>query len=92
MERSDILVLARLDPIEAMRVAAGLTVYGHTVRLVFMSRALNEAELSSEHAELLELADVVPETTVAEMSERFAVLGPEQLAGMIGRATHVVNV
>ena len=32
-----ILVLARRDHAEAMRVAAGLTIFGHRVGLVFMT-------------------------------------------------------
>lgn len=92
MNTKDILVLARRDPTEAMRVAAGLTIYGHGVRLIFMGRALTGAEMTSEHAELLELSDVVPETTVAEMSQHLTLLGPHQLASAIEKAKLVVSV
>ena len=39
-----ILVLARRDHAEAMRVAAGLTIFGHQVGLVFMREAVAETE------------------------------------------------
>jgi len=65
----NLLVLARRDHLEAMRVAAGLTIFGHGVRLIFMDRPVAEDVATSEHAELLELSDIAPETTVAEMAE-----------------------
>lgn len=60
-----ILLLARRDHAEAMRVAAGLTIFGHQVRLVFMDRPVADTPENAEQAELLELADIAPETTVA---------------------------
>lgn len=59
-----ILLLARRDHAEAMRVAAGLTIFGHQVRLVFMDRPVADTPENAEQAELLELAEIVPETTV----------------------------
>lgn len=92
MRKKQILVLARRDPTEAMRVAAGLTIYGHGVRLVFMGRPLTEAEATSDHADLLELSDVVPETTVAEMGAHLAWLSPAALAEAIISVDLVVNI
>ncbi len=63
--RKSILVLARRDHAEAMRVASGLTIFGHRVRLVFMDRPVAENAENAAQAELLELADIAPETTVA---------------------------
>jgi lipopolysaccharide biosynthesis protein len=60
-----VLLLGREDHTEAMRVAAGLTIFGHTVRLVFMTGPIAETEENAEQAELLELSDIIPETTVA---------------------------
>ncbi|MHB0974757.1 MAG: hypothetical protein ACYC0P_10995 [Thiobacillus sp.] len=59
-----ILLLARRDHAEAMRVAAGLTIFGHQVRLVFMDRPVADTQENAEQAELLELAEIAPETTV----------------------------
>lgn len=59
------LVLGRRDHTEAMRVAAGLTIFGHKVRLVFMTGPVAETAENLEQAETLELCDIEPETTVA---------------------------
>ena len=61
-------MLARRDHAEAMRVAAGLTIFGHRVRLVFMRAPVADTPDNAAQFELLELADIVPETTVAEES------------------------
>ena len=87
-----ILVLARRDHIEAMRVAAGMTIFGHEVRLVFMDRPVSEEVASSEHAELLELSEIAPETTVESMSGLLPVLDRVQLAEAFNEADEVVNI
>lgn len=63
--KRQLLVLGRRNHAEAMRVAAGLTIFGHRVRLVFMTSPVAETAENAEQAELLELSDIVPETTVA---------------------------
>jgi hypothetical protein len=60
-----LLVLARRDHAEAMRVAAGLTIFGHAVSLVFMDRPVAETAENAANAELLELTGIEPQTTVA---------------------------
>ena len=87
-----ILVLARRDHREAMRVSAGLTIFGHEVRLVFMSHPVTEEIGTSEQAELLELSGIEPETTLAEMAELLPLLGPDALAEAIVQAEQVVNL
>lgn len=64
-EIKKLLVLGRRNHAEAMRVAAGLTIFGHHVRLVFMTSPVAETPENAEQAELLDLADIMPETTVA---------------------------
>ncbi len=59
-----ILLLGRRDHTEAMRVAAGLTIFGHRVRLVMMDGPVAETAENVEQLELLDLADIVPQTTV----------------------------
>ena len=61
-----ILLLGRRNHTEAMRVAAGLTIFGHQVRLVFMNGPVAETPENLEQAETLELCDIEPETTVAD--------------------------
>ena len=62
--QKQVLVLARRDHTEAMRVAAGLTIFGHGVRLVFMHRPVEETEENAAQLETLELCEIAPETTV----------------------------
>ncbi len=87
-----ILVLSRRDHREAMRVAAGMTIFGHQVRLVFMDHAVSEREASGEQAELLELADIEPETTIAEMAGDLPIIDSATLAQAITAADLVVNI
>lgn len=70
-----VLVLARRDPLEAMRVAAGITIFGHRVSLVFAHGLLEITPEVERSAELVELADVEPRSLhddpeVARISER----------------------
>lgn len=60
------LVLGRRDHSEAMRVAAGLTIFGHQVRLVFMNEPVAETPENLEQAETLALCDIEPETTLRD--------------------------
>lgn len=66
MEIKRIVLLGRRDQAEAMRVAAGLTIFGHEVRLVFVGREVADTEENRAQAELLELADVEPQSTLAD--------------------------
>jgi len=55
-----VLVVARRDPLEAMRVAAGITVFGHQAELVFAHGPLEVVPAMEELAELLDLAGISP--------------------------------
>ena len=88
----NILVLARDDPREAMRVAAGLTIANHAVQLVFMNRALTDDEADCEQAEMLELCEIVPQTTVASMQQYFTLLDAAALAAHIDASDMVINL
>jgi len=89
-ETKTVLVLGRRDHTEAMRVAAGLTIFGHRVQLVFMTGPVEETDANAEQAELLELSDIVPRTTVAGTElER---IDHGELAMALVEADAVVNV
>jgi len=92
MANKNILVLARRDHGEGMRVAAGLTIAGHAVRLVFMTGPLAETAENAAHVELLELSDIVPETTVPEMAADLALLDADALAAAIADSDMTVNL
>ena len=61
-EIKNLLVLARRDPIEAMRVAAGLTIHDHQVQILFLCEADLGTEEAKEYLELLEFSEIVPKT------------------------------
>jgi hypothetical protein len=88
--KKNLLVLGRRNHAEAMRVAAGLTIFGHHVRLVFMTSPVEESEANAEQAELLELSDIVPVTTVAgtELDQ----INPAELAIAMLESDGVINL
>jgi hypothetical protein len=90
MSGKQILVLARAEHGEAMRVAAGLTIAGHAVRLVFMTGPVAETEENAELIELLELADIEPQTTVPAMAGELPLLDGATLGQAIGGADRVI--
>lgn len=92
MGEKRILVLGRRDHTEAMRVAAGLTIAGHNIRLIFMTKAVEETAENELQAELLDLSDIVPETTVPSMSSDLIFLNAEDLANAIFNSDSVINV
>ena len=87
-----VLVLSRRDHREAMRVAAGLTIFGHQVRLVFMGEPLTQADVSGEQAELMELAEIEPETTIVELADELNCLDATALGAAIQSSDLVMNV
>ena len=87
-----LLVLARRDHAEAMRVAAGLTIFGHAVSLVFMDRPVADTAENAANAELLELTGIEPQTTVAEMAEDLPLLDAVGLAAALADADAVLSL
>ena len=75
-----------------MRVASGLTIFGNKVRLVFMTGPVAETEENAAQAELLDLSDIAPETTVKTMANQLPFLDAAGLAAAIGGADRVVNL
>jgi len=92
MSGKRILVLARAEHGEAMRVAAGLTIAGHAVRLVFMTGPVAETEENAELIELLELAEIEPQTTVPAMADELPLLDATALGQAIGGADRVISL
>lgn len=92
MSEKQILVLARRDHAEAMRVAAGLTIFGHRVDLVFMDRPVAETEENAANAELLEMCDIAPRTTVTEMADDLPLLDPHALQAQMLAADVVLSL
>ena len=53
-EINNLLVLARRDTIEAMRVVEGLTIHDHQVQILFLCEADLGTEEANKYLELLE--------------------------------------
>jgi len=51
-----------------------------------------ETEENAKQAELLELADIIPETTVPEMAEDLAFLDSAALAQLINDSDQIINI
>ena len=92
MSEKKLLVLARRDHAEAMRVAAGLTIFGHAVSLVFMDRPVAESAENVANAELLELTGIEPKTTVAAMADDLPLLDADGLAAALAAADAVLSI
>ncbi|MFT5608567.1 MAG: hypothetical protein ACI9PZ_002381 [Parvicella sp.] len=85
-----IIVLASQDHAEAMRVAAGLTIFGHHVELVFVDRVVEETPESIEHAELLAQCGVEPVSMVEDRN--IDQIDRSQLVKRLQRCQHVINI
>lgn len=92
LSEKSILVLARRDHAEAMRVAAGLTIFGHTVDLVFMTGPVAETAENAANAELLEMTGIAPQTTVAAMADDLPLLDAAALAATLTSADIVLSL
>ncbi|HER25684.1 MAG TPA: hypothetical protein ENI69_01100 [Rhodospirillales bacterium] len=92
MNGKSILVLARRDHTEAMRVAAGLTIVGNDVRLILMTGPVAETDANAAQAELLDLSDITPETTVTEMADELHFLDAVALGQAIVESDRVVSL
>lgn len=92
MNGKALLVLARRDHTEAMRVAAGLTLAGNTVTLVFMDRPVEETPKNVAHYEMLETCEVAVATTVAALGDRLPLWDAAALGRAIAQAQGVVCV
>ncbi|MDX2459730.1 MAG: hypothetical protein QNM00_06550 [Gammaproteobacteria bacterium] len=88
-QTKSILMLGRRDQTETMRVAAGLTIFGHTPSVVFLVPVPDTPE-NAEMAELLEFSDVESKTTVADQSLSY--IGADALAAAILAADEVINI
>ena len=87
-----LLVLARHDHAEAMRVAAGLTIFGHQVGLVFMTGPVADTPENAANVELLELTGIAPQTTVAAMADDLPLLDAAALAQAMTSADIVLSI
>lgn len=85
-----LLVMARNDHNEAMRVAAGLTIFGHEVKLVMLGKTGAIAP-DNEFLEVLELADITPMTTDGNAKDPFVQITHQEMGTHLYRADSVLN-
>ena len=86
----NLLVLARNDCNEAMRVAAGLTIFGHEVELVVLCDT-QQITADNEHLEVLELAEIEPLTTRENAAAPFKQISFADLQTNLAQADAVFN-
>ena len=89
VQTKSIPMLGRRDPTETMRVAAGLTIFGHTPSVVFLV-PLPDTPENAEMAELLEFSDIESKTTVPD--QLLPYIGADALAAAILAADEVINI
>ena len=87
-----LLVLARRDADEAIRVAAGLTIHNHEVRLLFVSKPALETEQTHERLELLELSEIIPQTTIPALAGEMECLDSLKFSQTLEDADHVISL
>lgn len=89
MKTKSILILGRSDLNEAMRVAAGLTIFGHLPTVIFLV-PLPDTPGNTEMLELLEFSDVETKSTVAD--DAYTYVSPDSLASAMIEADEVINI
>ncbi|MDH3526260.1 MAG: hypothetical protein OEN52_00465 [Gammaproteobacteria bacterium] len=89
VQKKSILMLGRRDPTEAMRVAAGLTIFGHMLSVVFLVPVPDTPE-NIEMAELLEFSDIESKTTLPDQT--LPHIGADALAAAVLAADAVINI
>ena len=87
--QKNVIVMARHDPVEAMRVASGITIFGHHVTLVFAHGILVITPEVEALAEILELAEVEPYSLFDDTE--IPHLEPQQLLPLLRSAEVVIN-
>ncbi len=83
-----ILVLARRDVREAIRVAAGLTIRNNTVDFVFMKEAPLAINGKVENHEMFELAEINPQSLIPGIP---GTTPCQDLGALIAKADRVVS-
>ncbi len=85
-----VLVIARSNAAEAMRVASGATVFGHEVFLVFAHGNLEITPQIEELAELLDLADIEPKSLLDD--PEVTKITAQEMGELLVNAECIINV
>ena len=84
-----ILVLARRDASEAMRVAAGLTIRNNAVDFVFMIKPARTPSGAIKNFDMLQLAEILPRSIIKGIPDTVAC---DNLSDLIQQADRVVSL
>ena len=90
-EIKNLLVLARRDPIETMRVAAGLTIHDHQVKFFLCETDLGTEE-AKEYLELLEFSEIVPKTILPSMGNQIECLDGLDASRLMEEADQTISL
>jgi len=89
-KKSQILVLAQRDHAEAMRVSAGLTIFGHVVNLIFTDSIVEESEENLAQAELLDLTEIEPLSLIDDPN--IGRIHTSEFTNYFNEADHVIKL
>ena len=92
MTEKRILMLARRDPREALRVTAGLAARGHVMEFYFLTRPSREENGRVANLDMLEIMEIEGNTLLPDMSDIAVVKTAEDLCAAITRADHVLSI
>ncbi len=92
MKEKNILMLARRDPREAMRVTAGLAVRGHHLTFFFLVPPVKDAGGRIVNLEMLEVMEIQPKTLLSGLDDIALFQTQSDLAQAISSADHVLSI
>ncbi|MCW9034723.1 MAG: hypothetical protein OQK35_03275 [Alphaproteobacteria bacterium] len=92
MKEKKILMLARRDPREAMRVTAGLAVRGHHLTFYFLVPPEQDASGRIVNLEMLEVMEIEAKTLLPGLDGIAILHTQEDLSQAISKADHVVSI
>jgi len=92
MEEKRVLMLARRDPREAMRVAAGLAVRGHNLEFYFLARPSQDENGRVVNREMLEVMEIPTYTVLPNMDDIASLKTTDDLSAAIASADHVLSI
>jgi len=92
MREKKILMLARRDPQEAMRVSAGLAVRGHDLTFYFLKPPTKDNQGRYVNLEMLEVMEIKPQTLLPGLDDIATFKSETDLADAITHADHVISI
>ena len=92
MKEKNILMLARRDPREAMRVTAGLAVRGHHLTFYFLVPPEKDPSGRIINLEMLEVMEIDAKTLLPGLEGIATLQTKAELSQAMAKADHVVSI